>query len=124
MWYILRSSDGGFSAIQWGLNTDKVVPADYDVDGKADIAVWRPSNSTWYIRRSSNGSLQAVTFGAMGDLPVPGDYDGDSKADIAVWRPSDGTYYFVRSSDGSISYGPQWGQDGDMPVAARYVPEQ
>ena len=43
-WYILRSSDGGWSGTQWGAPGDMPVPGDFDGDGKTDIAVWRPSD--------------------------------------------------------------------------------
>jgi len=41
MWYRLASTQG-FFALQFGLPTDIPVAADYDGDGKADIAVFRP----------------------------------------------------------------------------------
>ncbi len=36
-WYILRSSQG-FIGIQFGEAADRPVPADYDGDGRADVA--------------------------------------------------------------------------------------
>ncbi len=72
---------------------NSVVPAfDYDGDGRADLSVFRPSNSSWYLNRV-NGRFDSVQFGLLTDKLVPADYDGDGKAEIAVWRPSNGTWY-------------------------------
>ena len=62
-WYILRSSDGGWSGTQWGASDDIPVPGDYDGDGKTDIAVWRPSDGNWYILRSSDGGWSGTQWG-------------------------------------------------------------
>jgi hypothetical protein len=46
---------------------------DWDGDGKADIALFRPSNGTWYIIKSTGG-FQGYQWGISSDIPSPGVY--------------------------------------------------
>ena len=43
------------------------VPADYDGDGKADVAVFRPATGEWLIL-----GCQPIVFGRFGDVPIAG----------------------------------------------------
>lgn len=98
---------GGVQNIQFGIPGDQFVPADFDGDGKGDIAVFRESNGTWWWRRSSDNVVQAAQFGQNGDKPVPADYDGDGKTDLAIWRPGDTqSVYWVYGSLGNITVVP------------------
>jgi hypothetical protein len=73
---------------------DFPVPADYDGDGKADLATYNPRTLVWTVRSSRDGTVSAVTMpGAITDLmyPAPGDYDGVHHAQralfgLAGWR--------------------------------------
>jgi hypothetical protein len=116
-WYAASSASGEQRATQFGLATDKTVPADFDGDGKTDQAVFRPSTGVWYMLGSRDG-FSAIQFGAAEDIPQAGDFDGDGKADQAVFRPSNGVWYMMGSRDGFSAV--QFGANGDIPVAADF----
>ncbi len=97
--------------IQWGQNGDTPVPRDYDGDGYADIAVWRPSDGNWYIRGRA-----AVQLGGVADTPVPADFDGDYRPDFVVWNRSTGNWLVKNSVTGATRGPVQWGAPGDIPV--------
>ncbi len=117
-WMIRRSSDGQTQALSWGTSGDIPVTGDYDGDGKAELAIYRPSTNTWWILQSSNSAYTTTGFGAAGDIPVQGNYDGDNKTDIAVYRPSTGVWHILGSSSGYYTI--QWGAASDIPVPADY----
>jgi len=61
-----------------------VIPsADYNGDGTAEVATFRPSSGVWKVR-----DLTVFALGEDGDLPASGDYDGDGTSEAAVFRPS------------------------------------
>jgi len=93
-------------------------PADFDGDGRTDLAVFRPAERRWLLRQSSTGAFVDVEWGEPEDIPVSGDYDGDGRTDIAVFRPSNATWYLSRSAAGPLSIA--FGLGTDQPVPADY----
>lgn len=121
-WYILSSSDLSFRIVQFGIGEDRPVPGDYQGDGVADLAVFRPSTGTWYHSRITGDpttNFEGIQWGTGTDIPVPGDHDGDGANDAAIFRPSDGTWWIRRSLDGS-AFVQRWGISTDKPVPADY----
>jgi hypothetical protein len=113
-WFILPSKQnpGGFATTNGAFDVvfgapggvDLPAPFDFDGDGRADIATFRPisdqpgneGNSQWFIlpsgpndeRFSTKFGGFPVTFGAGGnaDQPVVADYNNDGRDDIATFR--------------------------------------
>lgn len=92
---------------------------DYDGDGFADLAVFRPSANTFFVLNSGSNTANFISFGQAGDIPINGDFDGDQRADVAIFRPSVGQWWFLRSSNGS-NFATSFGVNGDKPVPGDY----
>lgn len=124
-WYIIQSAadqpiGGGTIRIEnFGQSNDIPVPGYYDNDGKADVAVFRPSEGNFYIRKSTDNSQALQGWGMSGDVPVQADYDGDGLTDVAVFRPSEGNWYIGNSSDSTVTL-QGWGNSTDKLVPGDY----
>lgn len=90
---------------------------DFDGDGRADVSVFRPSDSVWYLNQSQAG-FSARQFGLSTDKMTPADYDGDGRTDISVYR--NGVWYRLNSSNGTVGTA-QFGLPDDVPVPADYT---
>jgi hypothetical protein len=88
---------------------------DFDGDGFADPAVFRPSAGTFFVLNSGSNTVNIVPFGVNGDVPVNGDFDGDQRADVAIYRPSVGEWWINRSATNQ-TVAAQFGQNGDKPT--------
>jgi hypothetical protein len=125
-WYTLLRDGAPTQPTAWGIASDFFVPADYDADGKSDIAVWRPGASgtaAFYILNSATSTIRVDTFGQTGDDPtVVADYNNDDRDDVAVYREGatagDQSVWYVKTS--TNFYSANWGLNGDFPAPGDY----
>jgi hypothetical protein len=120
-WYVQGSLSGTISQ-PWGAASDIPLGGDFDGDGKADIAVFRPDAgggfSAWYIIRSSDGAGVVHSWGLPGDMPLASDFNGDGWSDLAVWRESIAWWFILDGRSGMLLQAAQWGLPGDIVRAA------
>jgi hypothetical protein len=143
-WRIKQSSNGknpdgadSSAAVIWGCAAcgDIAIPADFDGDGKADLAVYRRITGHFFVRSSITGlpfevsvddvqHNRGIPFGnpAFGDLPVPGKYTQSTKAELAVYRSFSGDFFIRKAADKTTQQTP-FGNPGlgDIPTPADFT---
>lgn len=68
---------------------------DFDGDGAAEVAMFRPSSGRVFLTRELAGpdADSTFVFGSPGDIPFAGDWNGDGTDTVAVFRPSTGDWH-------------------------------
>ncbi|HMH22237.1 MAG TPA: VCBS repeat-containing protein [Puia sp.] len=120
-WYSGGLMDGGFVYQEIGKvglpnwdGSTRLIPIDFNGDGKMDILVYRPKDGVfakWYSDGSVSAGFNFQVAGIVGlkdwdenTQLIPMDFNGDGKMDILVYRPKDGVFA-KWYSDGGISAG-------------------
>lgn len=80
----------------------KLVPKDYDGDGRADISI-KANDGRWLIDYASNGfgawDVIVSGYGGQDSVAAPADFDGDGKADLSV-KTNSGNWHIDFASNG------------------------
>lgn len=109
---VIRGEGGG---------VDIPVPADYDGDRRAELAVYQPTRALWATRNIVTGAESSITWGIAGtdDLPIVGDFDGDGISDRTIYRRST-AQWITRFSSGQPPIAITWGEAAsrDYPIPA------
>jgi hypothetical protein len=120
----------------FGITGDLPVSGDWNLDGRTEIGVFRPSTLMYYRDFNGNGLWDGAvidrvsSFGITGDLPVSGDWNNDGRTEIGVFRPSTHIYYQDYNGNGvldgaGIDRWYDFGITGDTPVSGKWgVPLQ
>jgi hypothetical protein len=99
------------------------VTGDYDGDGIADPAYYRPGNNYFFWLKSTTNYIFAgeKLFGYTGDEPIAGDFDGDGKTDPAIFRRANGLFAYASSANGEhYSKELAWPNGDDVPLVGDY----
>jgi len=117
------NGDGTFAAAQdfgAGLGPRAVISADFDRDGKADLAVLNGSDNVSVLLGNGDDTFRAARYYPVGDDPfemTTADFNGDSKADLAVSnRGSDNVSVLLGNGDGTFGAAKNFAV-GDYPVS-------
>jgi hypothetical protein len=143
-WFRVQLSNGGTMNVPCGQLGDVPVPADYNGDGYADVAVFQPgggvtrqdpeSTAAYWRFCPTNAGNPAGTvcaapifaqYGEREDVPLPGlDFDGSSSTShLAVFRPSQRLWVWGPVADYD-SQSSRWTLAGEgtttVPLPGRY----
>ncbi len=131
VWYRINSIGNTFSATRFGLDGDIPIPNDFVGtgslfgDGKADIAVYRPSEGIWYVLNSAGFGTPVTTvrFGIAEDKPLITDFGGIGVGEYSVYRPSTSVWYKLNSVivfNGQLTTVAKFGITNDIPIPADF----
>lgn len=117
---LLLSGEGVIS-FGGGRFGDVALAGDWDGDGRTEVGLYRPADSSFTLYSDHAEAAAAATpipFGAAGDVPVAGDWDGDGRATIGIYRPSSAAFHLRnQNAPGPADLVITFGAIGDLPVS-------
>ena len=99
----------------WGGADSIPVPADYDGDGKVEIAVYHVPTNQWFVKGYPGDNMGQYGWGGLDSFPIPGDYDGDGATERAFYRGNENRWFI----EGQVSFGWGWDAGNFMPITSQ-----
>jgi CHRD domain len=120
----LNAASGPGNGIRGQIHLANGTYNDYDGDSRADLVVYRSSNSNYYSLGSLNRNYREQNFGTSGgSSSLNADYDGDGLTDFSIARTVNGqiTWYILNSETNTLRQ-VDWGNQnlGDFFASADY----
>jgi len=111
--------------VPFGFANDTNIPfaADYNGDGKTDLALYDQTASTFRYQINGTNTPSSFPLGYSNhvSIPVNGDYDGDGKTDFAIYDQTAAQFDIDSSSNGhQSSYSLGIVGNNDIPFAADF----
>jgi len=95
------------------------IRSDYNGNGVADLAVYRPSTLEWFFG-SLGGSTDSTVLGSPAAIPLVGDFDGDRISDPVYWEPFKAEFQIRYSkSQGQRTF--RIGSPGSIPMSKSHL---
>ena len=129
--WLLVGFDGTSTEFTFGDPGDLPMIGDWDCDGIATPAVWRPSNGDLYLRNSNSaGEADYVSnFDDLEAIPVVGDFNGNGCDNISFYHPTEGLVRVFNTPEAEIDAASGttpsdteyfFGGEGDVPFAGDF----
>ena len=115
-------ADSAVTTYAYGAFGDQHLLCDWDGDGRATPAVYRPSTATWYLRQSPGGGNADLSFRygtpGAGDRVLCGDWDDDGDDTVGVKQGTTPAVWSLNNendaSAADLSF--TFGSASDLPV--------
>ncbi|MFO0951497.1 MAG: Ig-like domain-containing protein [Isosphaeraceae bacterium] len=90
---------------------------DFDGDGKASLAIYRPSTAQFFV----NGEAAPIVFTSVkaGDVPVVADFENTGRDELAIYRPGSPSQWYINGDGGLLFF--NFGGPTDVPVPGVYT---
>jgi|GEM_PF-2661993 len=105
----------GLSGYDLHRENDQIISCDYNGDGRSDLILYRPGESTVFVAKSNGdgtftrivrsfNGIAGYDLNNVNDQIISCDYNGDGKSDLVLYRPGNSIVFVAKSNgDGTFT---------------------